>query len=300
MRFCVAHFFARKTHKMANGETIESYVPARLDALPWSSWHWLIVVSLGATWILDGLEVTLAGALGGVLTRPETLGLTPARVGASATSYLAGAVIRCTAFRLRDRPIWPQEIVLHYGRGLSHRHSAIGFLMEFLELRILSRGDRRRNWRRIRSDQFRNRRTDSRARARPCRFDHQRLILGRRRTRGSRYAFPARSAADSDLAWMAIRIRNRGDAGPYCDFLSPLDSRESALVNDSWPQSGSRTDCRRGGTKDRRCEKFGSHQTAATVTCSPRAFEHAHIRLGTRFGTRLCTSIAGVRFSVLC
>ena len=83
---------------MADGETIESYVPARLDALPWSSWHWLIVVSLGATWILDGLEVTLAGALGGVLTRPETLGLTPARVGASATSYLAGAVLGALLF----------------------------------------------------------------------------------------------------------------------------------------------------------------------------------------------------------
>jgi MFS family permease len=83
---------------MANGETIESYVPARLDRLPWSSWHWLIVVSLGATWILDGLEVTLAGALGGILTRPETLGLTPTRVGASATCYLAGAVLGALLF----------------------------------------------------------------------------------------------------------------------------------------------------------------------------------------------------------
>jgi MFS family permease len=83
---------------MANGETIESYVPARLDRLPWSSWHWLIVVSLGATWILDGLEVTLAGALGGILTLPQTLGLTPARVGASATCYLAGAVLGALLF----------------------------------------------------------------------------------------------------------------------------------------------------------------------------------------------------------
>jgi MFS family permease len=83
---------------MPNGETIESYVPARLDRLPWSSWHWLIVVSLGATWILDGLEVTLAGALGGILTRPETLGLTPTRVGATATSYLAGAVLGALLF----------------------------------------------------------------------------------------------------------------------------------------------------------------------------------------------------------
>src|SRR5438445_4527046 len=83
---------------MPNGETIESRVPARLDGLPWSSWHWLIVVSLGATWILDGLEVTLAGALGGVLTRPETLGLSDAQVGASATCYLAGAVIGALVF----------------------------------------------------------------------------------------------------------------------------------------------------------------------------------------------------------
>ncbi|HZJ38933.1 MAG TPA: MFS transporter, partial [Chthoniobacterales bacterium] len=83
---------------MANGETIESYVPARLDRMPWNRWHWLIVVSLGATWILDGLEVSLAGALGGILTRPETLGLTTTQVGASATCYLAGAVLGAVLF----------------------------------------------------------------------------------------------------------------------------------------------------------------------------------------------------------
>src|ERR1700720_4416259 len=82
----------------ANGEWIESYVPARLDRMPWSRWHWLIVFSLGATWILDGLEVTLAGSLGGILTRPETLGLTPTQVGATATCYLAGAVIGALLF----------------------------------------------------------------------------------------------------------------------------------------------------------------------------------------------------------
>jgi MFS family permease len=87
-----------KHSDMANDETIESYVPARLDALPWGRWHWLIVLSLGVTWILDGLEVTLAGSLGGILTRPETLGLTDAQVGASATFYLAGAVIGALLF----------------------------------------------------------------------------------------------------------------------------------------------------------------------------------------------------------
>src|ERR1051325_1724277 len=83
---------------MPAGEWIESYVPARLDRMPWTRWHWLIVTSLGATWILAGLEVTLAGSLGGILTRPETLGLSDAQVGASATCYLAGAVIGALLF----------------------------------------------------------------------------------------------------------------------------------------------------------------------------------------------------------
>ena len=73
-------------------------MPTRLDRMPWSRWHWLIVVSLGATWILDGLEVTLAGALGGILTRHDTLGLTDTQVGASATCYLAGAVLGALLF----------------------------------------------------------------------------------------------------------------------------------------------------------------------------------------------------------
>src|SRR5436190_24237144 len=77
---------------------VESYVPARLDRLPWSRWHWLIVISLGATWILDGLEVTLAGSLAGILTHREALGLSDAQVGASAAFYLAGAVIGALLF----------------------------------------------------------------------------------------------------------------------------------------------------------------------------------------------------------
>lgn len=77
---------------------IETDIPARLDRLPWSRWHWLIVTALGITWVLDGLEVTLAGAVGGVLTRPDTLGLNEAQVGATATAYLFGAVIGAVIF----------------------------------------------------------------------------------------------------------------------------------------------------------------------------------------------------------
>ena len=84
--------------KIDSPSVVESDIPARLDRLPWSRWHWLVVIALGITWVLDGLEVTLAGALGGVLKRPDTLGLSDAQVGASATAYLIGAVAGALLF----------------------------------------------------------------------------------------------------------------------------------------------------------------------------------------------------------
>ncbi len=80
------------------GQWIQSYVPARLDRLPWNRFHWLLVLALGATWILDGLEVTLAGSVGAILTHRSTLNLTTTQVGASATFYLIGAVLGAIGF----------------------------------------------------------------------------------------------------------------------------------------------------------------------------------------------------------
>jgi MFS family permease len=84
--------------KKVSSAVVESDIPARLDRLPWSEWHWLVVTALGITWVLDGLEVTLAGTVGGVLRQPDTLGLSDAQVGASATAYLLGAVIGAILF----------------------------------------------------------------------------------------------------------------------------------------------------------------------------------------------------------
>ena len=79
-------------------------VPARLDRLRWSSFHSSLIAALGTSWIIDGLEVTLVGALAGVLTLPSTLGLTPAEVGEAAGAYVAGAVIGAVLFGgLADR-----------------------------------------------------------------------------------------------------------------------------------------------------------------------------------------------------
>jgi MFS family permease len=84
--------------------TIETCVPARLDRLPWSGWHWKIITALGTSWILDGLQVTLAGSLAGILESGQGLRLSAEQVTAGATTYLAGAVIGALLFGyLTDR-----------------------------------------------------------------------------------------------------------------------------------------------------------------------------------------------------
>ena len=77
---------------------IETLIPKRMDRLPWSSFHKLVVVSLGITWILDGLEVTLVGAISGVLGNRQTLGFTPAQIGLLASWYIIGAVLGALVF----------------------------------------------------------------------------------------------------------------------------------------------------------------------------------------------------------
>src|SRR5688572_24364429 len=77
---------------------LETDVPARLDRLPWSRFHTLVVVALGITWVLDGLEVTLAGAVSGALIASPVLRFTESQVGASASAYLAGAVLGALLF----------------------------------------------------------------------------------------------------------------------------------------------------------------------------------------------------------
>ncbi|GAN54538.1 MFS transporter [Tanticharoenia sakaeratensis] len=73
-------------------------IPARLDRLPWSRFHMVVVIALGITWILDGLEVTIVGALGPILQRSDTLGLSASEIGAAASFYVAGAVFGALLF----------------------------------------------------------------------------------------------------------------------------------------------------------------------------------------------------------
>jgi MFS family permease len=72
--------------------TIETDIPARLDRLPWSRFHTLVVIALGITWVLDGLEVTLAGSIAGALQQSPVLQFSEVEVGLVNSAYLVGAV----------------------------------------------------------------------------------------------------------------------------------------------------------------------------------------------------------------
>ena len=83
---------------------IETDIPARLDRLPWTRFHTLVVVALGITWVLDGLEVTLAGSIAGALMESPVLHFTAAEVGLVSSAYLAGAITGAVLFGyLTDR-----------------------------------------------------------------------------------------------------------------------------------------------------------------------------------------------------
>src|SRR5215212_1643997 len=85
-------------------EVFETDIPARLDRLRWGRFHTLVVVALGVTWILDGLEVTLAGAVSGALKESPQLQFSNTDIGLASSAYLAGAVLGALFFGwLTDR-----------------------------------------------------------------------------------------------------------------------------------------------------------------------------------------------------
>jgi MFS family permease len=85
--------------------TIETNIPSRMDRLPWARWHWLIVIGLGAVWILDGLEVTIVGTIASRLTEDGSgIQLTEGQIGQAAAIYVAGACVGALFFgHLTDR-----------------------------------------------------------------------------------------------------------------------------------------------------------------------------------------------------
>lgn len=94
----------RDTPGPATAERFETDVPARLDRLPWARFHWRVVLALGITWVLDGLEVTLVGSLAAAIHESPSLALTSTQIGLTASAYLIGAVFGALGFGwLADR-----------------------------------------------------------------------------------------------------------------------------------------------------------------------------------------------------
>jgi MFS family permease len=84
---------------------IETNIPGRLDRLPWSRFHWLVVLGLGTVWILDGLEVTIVGSIASRLTEEGSgISLGAGSIGTAAAVYVAGACVGALFFgQLTDR-----------------------------------------------------------------------------------------------------------------------------------------------------------------------------------------------------
>ncbi|HEX4690426.1 MAG TPA: MFS transporter, partial [Solirubrobacteraceae bacterium] len=84
---------------------MRTQIPARLDRLPWSRFHWRIVIGLGTVWVLDGLQVTIVGAIAPRMTDPGSgLDLTTADIGVAGALYVAGACLGALFFgHLTDR-----------------------------------------------------------------------------------------------------------------------------------------------------------------------------------------------------
>src|SRR3954468_2481910 len=88
----------------AGEEIVRTRIPARMDRLPWSGWHWLLVLGLGTVWILDGLEVTIVGAIASRLSDKDALGISDYQVALAGTFYIAGAATGALFFGyLTDR-----------------------------------------------------------------------------------------------------------------------------------------------------------------------------------------------------
>ncbi len=90
---------AGHSHIDGDDRVVETQVPSRLDRLPWSSWHWMVLIGLGTVWILDVLEVTIIGGVGSTWTKLGSgISITTAQIEDAAGIYIAGACVGALLF----------------------------------------------------------------------------------------------------------------------------------------------------------------------------------------------------------
>ena len=139
---------------MSQDRQVETNIPQRLDRLPWSPWHLKMVVALGITWLLDGLEVTLAGSLASILKDKSALGLSDLEVGASAMMYLTGAVIGALFFGWLTDRLGRKKLFLVTLAVYLSATAATAFSWNVWRFPIISADHRNGHWRRVRSHQL--------------------------------------------------------------------------------------------------------------------------------------------------
>ncbi len=209
--------------------------PSRLDALPWSGFHTRVVLALGITWILDGLEVTLAGALSGALKQSPSLQFSNLDLGIANSAYLAGAVLGALGFGWLTDRIGRKKLFFITLGALSVRDGRDRAVLECRELRAVSLSHRRRHRRRIHCDQLDHPGTGAGALSRLDRSRHQRQFLDRRGDgRGGGHR-AARSRLDRSRSRLAPRLSHRRDPRPRRAVDADVDSGEPALADDPRP-----------------------------------------------------------------
>ena len=129
------------TSPSSSGQVFETDLPARLDRLPWGRFHTLLVFALGITWLLDGLEVTLAGSVSGALKSSPALQMSNSDIGLAGGAYIAGAVLGALFFgwltdRLGRRKLFFITLLLYVGATAA---TAFSYSLEsFLLFRFLT------------------------------------------------------------------------------------------------------------------------------------------------------------------
>ena len=248
--------------------TITTQVPARLDRLPWSRFHWRVVIGLGTVWILDGLEVTIVGNVASRLTEAGSgLDISAGQIGMAAALYVAGACLGALFFgQLTDR-YGRKKLFMITLRVYLAATAATAFAVRHLVVLPLPLPHRRRHRRRVRGHQLGDRRADPGALPGPGRPRSSTAASGwaPSSARCWRCVLLNTSIFPPNVGWRWPSARRRPRPGDPA--RAPQCPREPALALHPRPGAGGRAhrrrDRARGGRGDRtnRCPNRRARMT---------------------------------------